>query len=122
MVHNGTVLQKAYLRVKNFLFVNGIAFIPATAGMFLFAQLCTNAEAQTENEFEETIKSSWSLAQCRDKLPLPIQSQAWFRICYAVEGSVYSEGLQRLNDCLGPGRDEILPLMKNTRESNAKNC
>ncbi|TGO39834.1 hypothetical protein BHYA_0047g00380 [Botrytis hyacinthi] len=56
VVHNGAILQKAYLRVKNFLLANGIAFISATAGMFVFAQLCPNVEAQTENEFQRRLK------------------------------------------------------------------
>ncbi|KAF7931288.1 hypothetical protein BELL_0387g00140 [Botrytis elliptica] len=103
VVHNGAILEKAYLRVKNFLLANGIAFIPATAGMFVFAQLCPNADAQTENEFQKRLKVvGLSLSAGTS---YHYTEPGWFRICYAVEGSVLSEGLQRLNECLSSRKD-----------------
>ncbi|KAF2711255.1 1-aminocyclopropane-1-carboxylate synthase-like protein 1 [Pleomassaria siparia CBS 279.74] len=106
-----TFMEESRNLVTEFLDGRGIKFIPATAGLFVFAKLCLNS---TDSE------RSFIMRLCKQGIVLAsgtsyhCQELGWFRICFAVERSKLRAGLVRLGyvldelDASGAGENDQL--------------
>lgn len=96
---NGKRLLKAYQIIRNILHDRKIPFIPANAGMFVFARLCPGRNNFAGEKFDRLLrKYAVSLASgtsyhFKDEV-------GWYRICYSVPLDVLMEAFMRIDRCI----------------------
>ena len=91
-------LQKAHDKITGFLRANGMHYIPATAGPFIFARLPGNISSLVEEQrVVNEISAAGVAISPGSNYSWSNREFGWVRITFAVEESELDEGLKRLS-------------------------
>ena len=88
-------LREACSIVEEFCKKRNIKFLAASAGLFVFAQLCPEATEEDEKRFKEGLQTHGVTLACGTSYHC--KERGWFRICFAVERVKLCEALRRLD-------------------------
>ncbi|KAI9878492.1 MAG: hypothetical protein M1830_000724 [Pleopsidium flavum] len=95
---NSRRLKRAYKMIQKFLIDRRIPFLPAEAGMFVFARFCSSDEPSSEQDFQQQMKKHGVVLASGTSYHM--NQPGWFRISYALPPSVVAEGLLRIDKSL----------------------
>lgn len=84
--------------MRKFLLDQQIYFLPADAGMFVFARLTSGDETNSEQHFQQQMKNHGVVLASGSNYHM--NQPGWFRISYALAPSVVAEGLLRIDKSL----------------------
>lgn len=99
--------------MRKFLLDQQIYFLPADAGMFVFARLTSGNEINYEQHLQQQMKKNGVVLASGSNYHM--NQPGWFRISYALAPSVVAEGLLRIDKSLKALRVHAGAIM-NTEE------
>ena len=103
---NSDRLAQAYLSVTTVLKKHNIFYIPAYAGLYLFAKIAPNAKRwEDESSKIQTLKEAGVLVSPGKSFHGPDNEKGWARICFGIEKSKLEEALRRLDHALASKED-----------------
>ena len=103
---NSDRLAQAYLSVTTVLKKHKIFYIPAYAGLYLFAKIAPNAKRwEDESSKIQTLKEAGVLVSPGKTFHGPDNEKGWARICFGIEKSKLEEALRRLDHALASKED-----------------
>lgn len=101
---NSLRLSEAYRTVTSFFKWHSIQYVPANAGLFVFAKLAPGAKIwEDEAEVMEQCRQEGVLVSAGKNYHGIEDEKGWVRITFAVEKEVLKEGLERVAKALGLG-------------------
>ena len=97
IILNRQRLRRAHKTITAFFKANGIHYLPATAGPFIFAKLPGNLSSlEDEQRAVDAISSTGLTVSPGSNYAWSKREFGWVRITFAVEPSVLDQGLERL--------------------------
>ena len=96
---NSTRLGKAYTTLTSFFHKHNIPYIPAYAGIYVFAKLAPKAaEWEDENNVVAKLKEAGVLVSAGKNYHGPEAEKGWCRVGFAVETEVLDEAIRRMDN------------------------
>ena len=98
MEKNSVALRKACKKLETFLMRQRIQYIPASAGMFIFARLCPSEDEEAHQQLQVELSSNKVALAAGHSYHF--SQPGWFRISYAMDPSLLDLGIHRLQTSL----------------------
>jgi aspartate/methionine/tyrosine aminotransferase len=98
---NSERLLDCYRHLTEFLDSRGIEYIPATAGLFVFARLMPTAKSwDDEASLQQCLRREGVLVSPGRLYHLPSEQNGWFRLTFAIPKDQLTKAVAILARCL----------------------
>ncbi|KAJ0418006.1 PLP-dependent transferase [Aspergillus carlsbadensis] len=93
-------LAESYRAMTSVLEGHDIQYVPATAGLFVFARLKPKATAKKAAQFQQRLKHKGLLVSPGQIYHLAPEQNGWYRLTFALLPAQLNKALDILDDCL----------------------
>ncbi|KIA75383.1 1-aminocyclopropane-1-carboxylate synthase [Aspergillus ustus] len=93
-------LGASYKAITNVLQAHRVQYIPATAGLFVFARLKPNATAKDETDFQQRLRITGIVVSPGQAYHIGPENRGWYRLTFALPPAQLQQALAILDQCL----------------------